>query len=253
MIATYTNRVLGVRVQVVYRVFCPCNEDDVDGHSSRAAKWLERCTDIAAAVCADHVWQRDSLSLSVIPARQSRVSQQAQSGHAKQGQDVRQETDGAGQASSPNDRGNDSTHYCGRNQAPAGLPTGAKRRCDQSVGASNSARERATAADDRASGDTLIAHDAGAGSVVIGGTTNFGDNVEDEWLIAATMLRITAELPGTVATVRDSDGEFLLIEAADVLPEWVNPLTVVNRVFLSAGTVHIIPPPSSPADIGVYV
>jgi hypothetical protein len=99
----------------------------------------------------------------------------------------------------------------------------------------------------------LSTHDIGAEHVVIGGTTHFGDNVEDEWLIVATVLRITAELAGTVGTVRDSDGEFILIEAADVLPEWVNPLTVVNRVFLSAGTVHLIPPPSSPADIGVYV
>jgi len=30
--------------------------------------------------------------------------------------------------------------------------------------------------------------------------------------------------------VRDSDGEFLLIEAADYLPKWLNPDTADNRV-----------------------
>jgi SGT1 protein len=31
-------------------------------------------------------------------------------------------------------------------------------------------------------------------------------------------------------SVRDSDGEFLLIEAADSLPSWVTPSVVENRV-----------------------
>jgi hypothetical protein len=31
-------------------------------------------------------------------------------------------------------------------------------------------------------------------------------------------------------SVRDSDGEFLLIEAADSLPSWVTPSAVENRV-----------------------
>ena len=30
--------------------------------------------------------------------------------------------------------------------------------------------------------------------------------------------------------VNDSDGEFLLIEAADYLPKWINPDTATNRV-----------------------
>lgn len=55
-----------------------------------------------------------------------------------------------------------------------------------------------------------------AGAGCCAGSTHFGDNVEDEWLIVACMLNITTQLAGTVATVRDSDGEFMLIEAADV-------------------------------------
>ena len=31
-------------------------------------------------------------------------------------------------------------------------------------------------------------------------------------------------------SIRDSDGEFLLIEAADSLPSWVTPSVVENRV-----------------------
>jgi len=33
-----------------------------------------------------------------------------------------------------------------------------------------------------------------------------------------------------VCSVHDSDGEFLLIEAADQLPKWLNPDTAENRV-----------------------
>jgi len=33
-----------------------------------------------------------------------------------------------------------------------------------------------------------------------------------------------------IGSIRDSDGEFLLIEAADYLPKWLNPDTAENRV-----------------------
>jgi len=33
-----------------------------------------------------------------------------------------------------------------------------------------------------------------------------------------------------VGSVQDSDGEFLLIEAADYLPKWLNPDTAENKV-----------------------
>lgn len=33
-----------------------------------------------------------------------------------------------------------------------------------------------------------------------------------------------------VCRVEDNDGEFLLIEAADYLPKWLNPDTSENRV-----------------------
>lgn len=39
----------------------------------------------------------------------------------------------------------------------------------------------------------------------------------------------------------DTDGEFLLIEAAFHLPRWVNPDNSLNRVFIRRGDLHIVP------------
>ncbi|NXC12731.1 ECD protein, partial [Corythaeola cristata] len=75
----------------------------------------------------------------------------------------------------------------------------------------------------------------------IGGITLFGDNVEDEWFIVYLVREITREFPGLAARIDDNDGEFLLIEAADFLPEWLNPENSDNRVFFYKGELHIIP------------
>ncbi|NXI99691.1 ECD protein, partial [Psophia crepitans] len=75
----------------------------------------------------------------------------------------------------------------------------------------------------------------------IGGTTLFGDNVEDEWFIVYLIREITREFPGLAARIEDNDGEFLLIEAADFLPQWLNPENSENRVFFYKGELHIIP------------
>ncbi|NXT75722.1 ECD protein, partial [Zapornia atra] len=75
----------------------------------------------------------------------------------------------------------------------------------------------------------------------VGGTTLFGDNVEDEWFIVYLIREITREFPGLAARVDDNDGEFLLIEAADFLPKWLNPENSDNRVFFYKGELHIIP------------
>ncbi|NXX49440.1 ECD protein, partial [Tricholaema leucomelas] len=75
----------------------------------------------------------------------------------------------------------------------------------------------------------------------IGGSTLFGDNVEDEWFIVYLIREITREFPGLAARIDDNDGEFLLIEAADFLPKWLNPENSNNRVFFYKGELHIIP------------
>jgi hypothetical protein len=81
------------------------------------------------------------------------------------------------------------------------------------------------------------------------GSSCVGDNIEDEWFIVWILLQITAKFRNTTAAVSDSDGEFLLIEASDVIPSWLKPETAVNRVFIRHGKVHVIPLPTHPADL----
>lgn len=85
----------------------------------------------------------------------------------------------------------------------------------------------------------------------IGGCTQFGDNVEDEWFIVYLLQQITEAFPELAARVEDNDGEFLLIEAADYLPKWMNPDTSENRVFFYRGELHILPCPSKSSTVGV--
>ncbi|XP_036402320.1 protein ecdysoneless homolog isoform X1 [Megalops cyprinoides] len=84
----------------------------------------------------------------------------------------------------------------------------------------------------------------------IRGSTQFGDNVEDEWFIVYLLQQITKSFPELAARVEDNDGEFLLIEAADHLPKWLCPDSSENRVFLYRGELHILPVPSRAGDPG---
>ncbi|KAM9364586.1 protein ecdysoneless homolog isoform 2-T2 [Pholidichthys leucotaenia] len=90
----------------------------------------------------------------------------------------------------------------------------------------------------------------GAVPAHLGGRTQFGDNVEDEWFIVYLLQQITEAFPELAARVQDNDGEFLLIEAADYLPKWLNPDSSENRVFLYRGDLHIIPCPSKSSSTG---
>ncbi len=62
------------------------------------------------------------------------------------------------------------------------------------------------------------------------GKTCYQDNVEDEWLIVYLLFELSRLHPQLVVTVTDSDGQFLLIEAAHHLPKWLKPETSENRV-----------------------
>ncbi|KAI0518786.1 hypothetical protein KFK09_006222 [Dendrobium nobile] len=73
------------------------------------------------------------------------------------------------------------------------------------------------------------------------GKTRFGDNLEDEWFIVFLLFEISRSFPSLSIRVWDSDGEFLLIEAAFSLPRWLNPDSSPNRVFIRAGDLHIVP------------
>lgn len=82
------------------------------------------------------------------------------------------------------------------------------------------------------------------------GSTQFMDNVEDEWFIVYLLQQITDTFPELAARVEDNDGEFLLIEAADYLPKWLNPDSSENRVYIYKGDLHIIPCPTNASTVG---
>ncbi|KAM5237085.1 LOW QUALITY PROTEIN: protein ecdysoneless homolog [Ctenodactylus gundi] len=81
------------------------------------------------------------------------------------------------------------------------------------------------------------------------GMTKFGDNIEDEWFIVYIIKQITKEFPELVARIEDNDGEFLLIEAADFLPKWLDPDNSASRVFFHHGELCIIPAPRKPETV----
>ena len=62
------------------------------------------------------------------------------------------------------------------------------------------------------------------------GLTNYGDSVEDEWLIVYILRELSSRFPQIWIKVVDTDGEFLLAEAANALPRWLTPEIADNRV-----------------------
>ena len=80
----------------------------------------------------------------------------------------------------------------------------------------------------------------GKGLWHLAGSTRFGDNIEDEWFVVYLLKTVSERVSGISITVRDNDGEFLLIEAAYVIPRWLKPENSLNRVFLRGGCVHLV-------------
>lgn len=72
------------------------------------------------------------------------------------------------------------------------------------------------------------------------GRMRVGDCVDDEWCAVWLLKEISLKWELAVS-VHDTDGEFLLIEAADVLPAWITPENAENRVWIYQGHLHIIP------------
>jgi hypothetical protein len=73
------------------------------------------------------------------------------------------------------------------------------------------------------------------------GRTNYGDSVADEWLIVWFLREISKEFRDAWIRIYDTDGEFLLIEAANALPKWLNPEVAENRVWINNHRLLIIP------------
>ncbi|KAK8044888.1 hypothetical protein PG993_004912 [Apiospora rasikravindrae] len=81
------------------------------------------------------------------------------------------------------------------------------------------------------------------GLVYLYGSSCFGDSVEDEWLIVYILRELSKTSSDLWIRVFDSDGEFLLVEAANVLPPWLSPEIDTNRVWINQGSLHLIPLP----------
>ncbi|KAI9707535.1 MAG: hypothetical protein M1836_000496 [Candelina mexicana] len=79
------------------------------------------------------------------------------------------------------------------------------------------------------------------------GQTNYGDSIEDEWLIVYLLRELSRRFTKLWIKVVDADGEFLLVEAANALPRWLNPEIADNRVWLHNGKLLIIPLQHAPA------
>ncbi|CAN9116333.1 unnamed protein product [Alternaria alternata] len=73
------------------------------------------------------------------------------------------------------------------------------------------------------------------------GRSNYGDSVADEWLIVYFLRELSKEFKDAWIRIYDSDGEFLLIEAANALPKWLNPEVAENRVWINSHRLLIIP------------
>lgn len=73
------------------------------------------------------------------------------------------------------------------------------------------------------------------------GTTNYGDSVADEWLIVYFLRELSREFKDAWIRIYDSDGEFLLIEAANALPNWLNPEVAENRIWINNHRLLVTP------------
>ncbi|PYI19733.1 regulatory factor Sgt1 [Aspergillus violaceofuscus CBS 115571] len=80
------------------------------------------------------------------------------------------------------------------------------------------------------------------------GRTNFGDSIEDEWVIVYMLRELTKKHKDVWARVVDGDGQFLLVEAAATLPAWLEPDVAENRVWINKGELVIIKPKNDKKD-----
>jgi hypothetical protein len=80
------------------------------------------------------------------------------------------------------------------------------------------------------------------GASLLRGRTEYGDSVEDEWVVVWLLRELTKTFKDLCIKIVDSDGEFLLIEAAGTLPGWLQPEVAENRVWIHDGGLTIIKP-----------
>ncbi|KAK6544161.1 hypothetical protein TWF694_000868 [Orbilia ellipsospora] len=79
------------------------------------------------------------------------------------------------------------------------------------------------------------------GIAYLQGRIEFGESIDDEWFTVFLLREISKRFPRLWIRVVDTDGEFLLIEAAHALPNWLSPEVADNRVWITKGLLRIIP------------
>jgi hypothetical protein len=88
---------------------------------------------------------------------------------------------------------------------------------------------------------TYVALTLIAGAPHLYGKTDVADSLEDEWLIVYLLRELSKSFPDIWCRVSDgADGEFLLVEAAEVLPRWLSPENDAYRVWMHNGQLRII-------------
>ena len=80
------------------------------------------------------------------------------------------------------------------------------------------------------------------GVSLLSGRTEYGDSVEDEWVVVWLLRELTKKFDDLWVKITDSDGEFLLIEASGTLPAWLEPDVAENRVWIQNGGLVVIRP-----------
>lgn len=63
---------------------------------------------------------------------------------------------------------------------------------------------------------------------------------DDEWLAIAALLDLSCREAHCAIRATDSDGDFLLIDAAESLPEWFDPELSANRAWIYRGAVCVV-------------
>ena len=72
------------------------------------------------------------------------------------------------------------------------------------------------------------------------GVVKFSDSIEDEWFVTFIALKLSEAFLNLSICITDTDGQFLLIEAADFIPDWIDPENCENRLWIRQGKVHIV-------------
>src|SRR5271163_3116432 len=80
------------------------------------------------------------------------------------------------------------------------------------------------------------------GVSLLRGRTEYGDSVEDEWVVVWLLREMSKKFQDLWIKVTDNDGEFLLVEASGTIPAWLEPEVAENRVWIHDGSFIIVKP-----------